>query len=120
MAKIGASNDGPRTGAEVTPQPPPEQQVDEPAPTIVLGPQTRITFMGVTIIGLLVGLCIGAWSASAAFTQINTTIGDKVSKQDLTRWTRDAKVQYPQLPIWLPDDGAAYRSPTYQPPKDDR
>jgi hypothetical protein len=70
---------------------------------LTLGPQTRVTFMGVTIISLLAGLCVGAWSASAAFWRLNANIDKKVTRTELTRWTRDAQRAVPTLPIYVPD-----------------
>ncbi len=55
---------------------------------ITVGPQTRVSFIGVTLIALLSGLCMGAWSASTAFWKLVDSIDKKLSVDEFQRWTQ--------------------------------
>lgn len=76
---------------------------------ITIGPNTRVNFMGVTIISLLAGLCVGAWSASAAFWRLNANIDKKVTRSEFTRWT---------LEFQQANRGSGITVPIYVPPRD--
>jgi hypothetical protein len=70
--------------------------------TVQVGPNTRVTFVGVALISLLVGLCVGTATIAVGLERFNRNMEDRMTHDEMTRYTIEARAAVPQLPLYLP------------------
>jgi hypothetical protein len=73
-----------------------------PDTPIVIAPSTRVTFVGVALIGLLVGLCAGTATIAVGLERFNRNMEDRMTHDEMFQWTWDSHMKDPQFPIYVP------------------
>lgn len=72
------------------------------AEAITVGPNTRVTFMGVALVSLLVGLCVGTWTIGVGLERFNRNMEDRMTHDEMFEWTMGARSKVPELPLYVP------------------